>query len=226
MRRVSPFATRLLIPSPLSPNAVTLVMLLVGLLAAAVLTAPGVAWAVVAFLLVQCQLLLDCADGELARWRRQFSAAGIYLDRFAHYITETALPIALGVRADGGFGELGGYTMLGLLAAVLSLVVRVETALVIVARAEAGLERAPDTAKVAAPRRSALAKLRRWAGAMPFFRAFIAVEATLLALLAAVIDAIVGDLTATRLLVTALVPIGVVTAVGHLVGILASSRLR
>jgi phosphatidylglycerophosphate synthase len=226
VRRLSPYVTRLLIPTPLSPNAVTVVMLLVGLVAAAVLTLPGVLAAVVAAVLIQGQILLDCSDGELARWRRQFSAAGIYLDRFAHYVTETALPIALGVRADGGFDDLGGFTMLGLLAAVLSLIVRMETALVIVARAEAGLERAPDTAAVAAPRRSALATLRRWAGAMPFFRAFVAVEASLLALVAALVDMAVGDLTATCVLVVALVPIGVVTAVGHLVAILASSRLR
>ena len=58
-------------------------------------------------LLIQVQILLDCSDGELARWRQQFSPAGIYLDRFAHYVTETLLPIALGIRADGGWDEIG-----------------------------------------------------------------------------------------------------------------------
>ena len=49
-----------------------------------------------AVVLIQLQLLLDCSDGELARWRGVSSPAGIYLDRMAHNLTEAALPIALG----------------------------------------------------------------------------------------------------------------------------------
>ena len=133
-------------------------------------------------LLIQLQILLDCSDGELARWREQYSPAGIYLDRFGHYLTETLLPIGLGIRADGGWDSIGGYTTLGLLAAVLALLVRTESALVAVARLEAGKPAAEDTAAVAAPRASGLARLRRALGFFPFFRAFVAIEASLLAL--------------------------------------------
>jgi phosphatidylglycerophosphate synthase len=177
-------------------------------------------------LLIQLQILLDCADGELARWRRQFSPAGIYLDRFGHYLTETLLPIGLGIRADGGWDEIGGYTTLGLGAAVLALLVRTESALVAVARLEAGKPPADDTAAVAAPRASGLARLRRALGFFPFFRAFVAIEATLLALAAAIVDALADGSPGTRTLVIALVPIAAITAAGHLVAILASSRLR
>ena len=71
-----------------------------------------------------------------------------------------------------------------------------------------------------------LAALRRAAGRLPFYRAFVAVEATLLALAAAVFDALAGELAGTRALVVALVPVAAVTAVGHLLAILTSSRLR
>ncbi|MEA2459432.1 MAG: hypothetical protein QOC95_2404, partial [Thermoleophilaceae bacterium] len=60
----------------------------------------------------------------------------------------------------------------------------------------------------------------------PFFRAFVAMEATLLALVAAVVDSARGDLDATRALVLALVAVGAVTAAGHLAAILTSKRLR
>ena len=50
-------------------------MILAGLAAAAVLVLPGVLPAVAAFLLIQLQILLDCSDGELARWRGVKSAA-------------------------------------------------------------------------------------------------------------------------------------------------------
>jgi phosphatidylglycerophosphate synthase len=226
VRRLSPYLTRTLLPTRVTPNAVTWAMIAVGVAAAGVLTLPGVIAAAAAALLIQVQILLDCSDGELARWRKQFSPAGIYLDRFAHYFTETLLPIALGIRADGGWDELGTYTMLGLVAAVLALLVRTESALVHVARAEAGKPVVEDTVAVAKPRASGLARLRRAAGFFPFFRAFVAVEATLLALLAALLDLALGDLEATRILVIALVPVAAITAAGHLLAILSSERLR
>jgi phosphatidylglycerophosphate synthase len=226
VRRFSPYLTRTLVPTRVTPNAVTWAMIVAGVAAAGVLTLPGVLAALGAALLIQAQILLDCSDGELARWRKQFSPAGIYLDRFAHYFTETLLPIALGIRADGGWGELGTYTMLGLVAAVLALLVRTESALVHVARAEAGKPVVEDQVTVARPRASGLARIRRTVGFFPFFRAFVAIEATLLALAAALLDLAFGDLEATRVLVIALVPVAAITAAGHLLAILTSERLR
>jgi phosphatidylglycerophosphate synthase len=226
VRRFSPYLTRRLLRTSVTPNAVTWAMILVGLAAAAVLTLPGVLAALAAALLIQAQILLDCVDGELARWRRQFSPAGIYLDRLAHFLTETALPITLGIRADGGWDEIGGYTTLGLLAAVLALLVRMEIVLVHVARAEAGKPPYADTAATSAPRASPLRRLRRALGVFPFFRAFVAIEATLLALAAALLDLALGDLEATRALVVALVPVAALTALGRLFTILSSERLR
>src|SRR5918997_1342017 len=85
MRRLSPHLTRLLLRTPLTPNGVTWLMIVVGLLAAAVLSLPGLLAPVGALLLVQLQLLLDCSEGELARWTGLRSTAGIYLDRLGHH---------------------------------------------------------------------------------------------------------------------------------------------
>src|SRR4051794_11337304 len=175
---MSPYLTRQLIPTRITPNAVTWLMILVGVLAAGLLCLRSVWASAGAVLLIQCQILLDCSDGELARWRRQFSPVGIYLDRLGHYLTETLFPIALGIRCD--------EVVLGLVAALLALAVRTETALVAVARLESGRGRAEDTVAEAAPQLSLLARVRRAAGFFPFFRAFIAVEATVLAFIAAV----------------------------------------
>lgn len=62
---------------------------------------------------------------------------------------------------------------------------------------------------------------------MPFHRVFHSVEMTLVALVAGIADAVLGGgLDATRLLVAVLVPVAMVTVVGHLLAILSSSRLR
>ena len=54
----------------------------------------------------------------------------------------------------------------------------------------------------------------------------MAVESTLLALVAAVVDHARGDLGGTRVLLVAFVGVGVITAIGHLAAILTSQRLR
>jgi phosphatidylglycerophosphate synthase len=230
MRRFSPYVTRLVLPTRLSADTVTGATLVAGLAAAALLTLPGLLPAAGAVLLIQLQMLLDCSDGEIARWRRQFSTAGIYLDRMSHYVTETAFPIALGIRADGGWDSIGGWTSLGLLVAVLVLLIRTESALIHVARAESGKPLVEDTEAVAAPRGGGLRRIRRAFRFAPFYRAFVAIEFSLLAFAAAVVDEAAGGrhggLTGTRALLIALLPVAVVTAAGHLLAILTSSRLR
>jgi phosphatidylglycerophosphate synthase len=210
VRRFSPYATRLLLG--LHPNTVTWLMIVVGVAAGAVLAVDEAVWpAVVAFALIQLQILLDCSDGEVARWKGISSPVGVYLDRLGHWLTETALPIGLGVGA--------GAPVLGLVAAVLQLLIKGESALVAVARLEAGLPRLEDRADVVAPRPSLLASLRRAAARAPFYRAFVAVEFTILALIAAI-----AGLTDELLWV--LVGAGAVTAPLRLVAILTSDRLR
>jgi phosphatidylglycerophosphate synthase len=226
MRRLSPYATRVLLMTRLSANAVTALMIPVGLCAALCLTVGGVAGAAGAVVLIQVQQLLDCCDGEIARWRGTSSPVGIYLDRIANHVTMGSFPIALGVRADGGWDSLGGWTTIGLGVAVLVLLIMAETHLVKVARIEAGLPLVPDTTATAAPRQSLLRRARRMLRYLPFFRVFVPVEASLLAFAAAVADAIAEDHAGSRSLLVALVVFGIVTAVGHLTAIVASQRLR
>jgi phosphatidylglycerophosphate synthase len=226
LRRLSPYLTRLLIPTRIGPDAVTCGMIVVGVLAAAALSVPGVVTAVAAVVLIQAQILLDCVDGELARWRRKFSpprprsARGVYLDHLGHYVTETLLPVGLGIRADGGWDSLGTYTTLGLVVALLALFVRATGALVYATRAEAGLDPPPERA----PLRSS--PVRRAAARLPFYRALMAFELTLLALAASIADAIADDQVGSQVLVIALIPAAALTVVGRLAAILISDRLR
>jgi phosphatidylglycerophosphate synthase len=226
IRRISPHLTRQLLRTRITPDGVTSLMILAGVLAAGVLTLPGVLPAIGAVLLIQLQILLDCSDGELARWLDRRSPLGVYLDRVGHWVTEALLPIAIGIRADGGWDQLGTYSALGLVVAVLVLGVKGESALVIVARAESGRPPALDTEAVAAPRHRGLGSVRRLLGRLPFFRAFVAMEATLIALAAALVDLGVGDLAATRVLVVGLIPVAALTLLGHGLAIVTSDRLR
>ena len=214
MRRLSPYLTRLVLRTPLPANGVTALMIPAGLLGALCLTFDGVWTAMLAVLLIELQLLLDCSDGEVARWRKQFSPVGVYVDQLAHYSTEAAIPAALGVRADGGWDSIGGWTALGLLTSVLILVLKSETHLV-----QYALQRSD---RPATPRQEA-APARRL---LPSIRPFQAVEASLLALAAAIADAVSDSLDGSRVLIVALAIAAGVAVVGHLAAILASDRLK
>jgi phosphatidylglycerophosphate synthase len=226
MRRFSIHLTRLLLRTPITANGVTWLMVLAGTASGAALLIPGVVGGALAMLLAQLQMLLDCCDGEVARWRRQFSPAGIFLDKVGHYLAESSIPLCLGVRADGGLGSVGGWTTLG---ALLSLVIVLNKALndmVHVARAFNGLPRVADEGAVRAPRTAGLRSLRSAARFLPLHRLYHSIELSALAFLAALVDVAVGGLGATRALVAVLLPAALLTVVGHTAAILASSRLR
>jgi phosphatidylglycerophosphate synthase len=195
-----------------------------GLAAAVVLTIPE-AWAtIVAVLLVQAQVLFDCSDGELARWRGISGARGVYLDRLGHYTTDAAVVAAVGVHADGGLTSVGGWTTLGLCAAVLVLVSRAETDLVHVARSAAGMRRLEPADVV--PRAGGVRTLRRLVYRAPVNRLLLAWDLSVVLVVVAVVGAATGSQVPYQVLTLALVGVGLLVLAGHLLSVLMSARLR
>ena len=146
LRRFSPYLTWLLLKTPISAYGVTGLMILVGWSTAAALLIPGIWGALLEVVLGQLQMLVDCCDGEVARWRRTSSPAGVFLDKVGHYAAESAIAVALGVRADGGLDDIGGWTTLGALLALLIVLNKALNDAVHVARMTAGLPRLEDRA--------------------------------------------------------------------------------
>ncbi len=221
LRRVSLRVTALLIRTPVTANQLTGIMIVVGLLAAVPAALGGIPTAVLAVVLVLAYFLLDLCDGEVARWRRATSATGVYLDRVGHYLVEAALLCAYGLRAGGG--ELGGWSTLGVLGALLVVLVKAETDLVDVARTRKGLAAATDAA--AELRSTRLGRLRRVAWAVRVHRVTGAVESVLLLLAAAAVDRLTGTQFGSRVLLVVLVAVAASQVVLHLLSVLASRRL-
>ncbi|HEY9276332.1 MAG TPA: CDP-alcohol phosphatidyltransferase family protein, partial [Candidatus Nanopelagicaceae bacterium] len=88
LRKLSPYLTRLLLKTPITANGVTYLMIITGISISAALQIPGLFGLFLAFLLSQLQMLWDCCDGEIARWRDTQSPKGVFLDRVGHYLTE------------------------------------------------------------------------------------------------------------------------------------------
>lgn len=225
-RPLSPYLTRLFLRAGFSANGVTGVMILIGWLAAASLLIPGLPGGMLGAILGQLQMLIDCTDGEVARWNRSQSPTGVFLDKIAHYSTEAFIAIALGFRAAGEFDVNSGWPLLGALLAVVLLLNKSLNDFVHVARAYAGLPRVDESAAVSAPRPGLVAKARKIARFVPFHKLFHSIEMTLFIFLAAVIDAFLGDLTATRFLLVALFICAILATIGHATAILSSNRLK
>ena len=218
---------RVLSESRVTPNQLTYLMTLAGVLALPALLVPGILGAVLGVVAVQMYLLLDCVDGEVARWKKQYSLSGVYLDRVGAYLCDAAVLVGFGLRAADLWGPGGAdwlWAFLGTLAALGAILIKSETDLVGVARHQQGMPPVKETASE--PRTSGMALARRAAGALKFHRLVMGIEATLLILLLAILDAVRGDLFFARLGVAVLAGIALLQSVLHLVSILASSRLK
>jgi phosphatidylglycerophosphate synthase len=225
-RHLSIYVTRMLLPTGLTPNAVTASMFLTGVGAALLLAIPHL-WAVaLAALVIQVQGILDCTDGELARWRGQSGPVGVYLDRLGHYVTDGCLAVGVGVHADGGLDSIGGWTTIGLATGFLVLLTKAETDLVHSSRAQSGRPPIADTAEVAVPRAGLVRRTRAMARSLPINRALLAMEMTFLAIVAVVVDVARDDLSAMRVLDVGLLAVAGVVVVGHLLAVVSSARLR
>jgi hypothetical protein len=197
-------------------------MVVAGVAAGGVLAVGGLASAIASAVLVQVYLLLDCSDGELARWTGRTSVVGVYLDRVGHYLADAALLTGLGVRAADVHPS--GWMVLGLVAALCAVLGKAETDLVDNARARSG--QPPVTDDAAEPRSRGIGVARRLASSFRVHRVIQAIELSFCILVAAVYDAAAGGLTATRVLVAGCAAVAGALVVLHLISILASSRLR
>ncbi|MEU1435503.1 CDP-alcohol phosphatidyltransferase family protein [Streptomyces sp. NPDC005786] len=227
MREVSLRVDRYLVNTKVTPNQLTYLMTIAGVLAAPALLVPGIPGALLGVLMVQLYLLLDCVDGELARWKKQFSLGGVYLDRVGAYLCDAAVLVGFGLRAADlwGTGRIDWlWAFLGTLAALGAILIKAETDLVGVARHQGGLPPVKESASE--PRTSGMALARRAAGALKFHRLILCVEASLVILVAAVLDAVRDDLFFSRLAVAVLAGIALLQTLLHLVSVLASSRLK
>lgn len=94
-----------------TPNQLTVVSGVFGLVAGALLLIPtGIAPAVAAFLVYQLHILFDYVDGELARVKDMASPLGAYYDLMVGRLTKpvgsiaNAAPLTLGPETSAGAG--------------------------------------------------------------------------------------------------------------------------
>ena len=103
LRRASKPVTSLALRLRLSPNQISLISLVVGLGAAACFAWGSWPALLAGGLLLQASLIIDCVDGEVARFTRSFSALGAWLDAASDRVKEYAAyaGLAFGAARSG-----------------------------------------------------------------------------------------------------------------------------
>jgi phosphatidylglycerophosphate synthase len=107
--RLSMRITRLLARRSLTitPNHVTCVAIVVGLVASALANRGSYAMLALAGVLLQVNSILDSVDGELARLRYQYSRLGQWLDNLSDDIVDNLFLVAVGHAIGGPWLYLG-----------------------------------------------------------------------------------------------------------------------
>lgn len=81
--QVSPFLTFVFAKTPISANQVSFIMLLCGICSGICFVLEQM---ILGVILMQVWYILDCVDGEIARYKNQCSITGLYYDHLIHYL--------------------------------------------------------------------------------------------------------------------------------------------
>ena len=218
LRKISPYLTRLLLKTPITANGVTFLMIATGLSISAALLIPGYQGILLALFLSQLQMLWDCCDGEVARWRNTQSPKGVFLDKVAHYLTESLIPIAFALRLSGWPENEISDWRLPFIAALISIAILLNKGFndaVHVSRAFAGLSKLGDSKESSAPTKTWLRILKLPFKVFAVQRLFHSVEMS-------IVIAIFGNNPA---LIEVGIFVAIFVTIGHVISILGSKKL-
>lgn len=93
-RRLSPFFVNVFLNLKIKPNTVTVYMIIAGIIGAMLFAFDNIWFKFAGYIFMLLWLILDCADGEVARITKTFSKFGKELDYIAHIINHPLFNIA------------------------------------------------------------------------------------------------------------------------------------
>lgn len=170
----------------ISPNALTISSLIIALCGCIGFATGGRAWELWGLLAVQISYVVDCADGQLARYKKQFSPVGGWIDQVADRIKEFSIYLSLvvGYTTDHGSHEsVWVYAMTAIFALyLLEYYGQIKMGKMIEASA-------PTATATTQPRADQFARAQRFRAFVPF-RGFLIGEQYFALLVFLVFDAI------------------------------------
>src|SRR3989344_1393595 len=80
---------------PFNPVQITVIWILIKIITALLMTSGNVMLTIISLFIFQLASILDGVDGIVARYRKDYSYNGIYLDYIGHYLCNSLLLICL-----------------------------------------------------------------------------------------------------------------------------------
>lgn len=117
-RPLGRLASRLLIHTPISPNAVSVAATGVGILAAASFARGESHLMILGAVLLQVSAVIDCVDGDLARMLHKASRTSKWLDLGGDHLVHFCLLAGIGMGLHALHGQSGPWILLALAAAL------------------------------------------------------------------------------------------------------------
>jgi hypothetical protein len=128
-RGPSIYITKLTMRLPLSPNQITFLDIIIGLVGCYfVFSLPG-PWKLIGFAFLYLNILLDKVDGEVARYKSIFSLRGIYLDEINHLTIPSLFFVSLTYGMPSFITISPIITFWGTLAAISMPMIRISHSL-------------------------------------------------------------------------------------------------
>jgi hypothetical protein len=100
LRKFSKLLTWLAVRVKATPNQVTLISFAIGLYSAFCFTQGSFSQTLLGAVLLQISIIVDCVDGELARYTRKFSKLGAWLDAVTDRVKEYMVFLGLAIGAE------------------------------------------------------------------------------------------------------------------------------
>ena len=100
LRKFSKLLTWFAVRVKATPNQVTLISFAIGLYSAFCFTKGSFSQTLLGALLLQISIIVDCVDGELARYTRKFSKLGAWLDAVTDRVKEYMVFLGLAIGAE------------------------------------------------------------------------------------------------------------------------------
>jgi len=108
-RKVSIYFTKLLLYTNITPNQVTLLFILIGVMACLFFVSANPWHMIVGALLLELWYIFDHVDGEVARYRRNTTLTGTYLDFLSHYIVHPFIFVCLSFGIYNIFHDIRAF---------------------------------------------------------------------------------------------------------------------
>lgn len=112
-QRISPYMSSFYIKRNIIPNQITLHMIYSGIIGAILFSLDNIYIKLIGAIFIHMWFILDCSDGEVARYTKTFSRYGKELDYMAHLINHPLFGIAICISLIQ-LNRYNAYTVIGL----------------------------------------------------------------------------------------------------------------